>query len=186
MFKSVFTLFQYYLLQVPEIKYVGFYANQFNNLEGEREIPFPAALIEILPITNINNLGDRVQNTIVSVNIHVGTEIYKGLEDGDNQQNDGLDQLGLLDDVFAKLDNISTKSTGYPASGTTLSGITYDYTNFATGFVRRTNVIPTVPNSALRVSTIGFEMTLTDITAQPTWVYTEESGVTYELSGLTY
>ena len=77
MFKEIYEMFQTHLLTIPELKYIGFYANQFNNLEGEREIPFPAALVEIKPINNINNFGIRYQNMIVNVDIHIGTEIYK-------------------------------------------------------------------------------------------------------------
>jgi len=108
MYKYAYQLLEYFITNnVPEIKYISLYNGQFQNIMKEREIPFPGALIEFDPIITDYYLG-RVQNYEITITIHIGSEIYTGFERGDSRQDNSLDHLTLLDDVFVALDNKCT------------------------------------------------------------------------------
>lgn len=182
MYKHLYLLFQYNIkAYIPEIKYVSLYNRQFDNIQGEREYPFPACLVEILPMT-FDNIGNFNQTTIANVRLHVGTEIYEGLEFGDSQQNDALDHLSLLDKFHYVLNNIAT-DTSYVPENTTLSGITYDYTGFYIQSCRRKGTQTYYSQSSVRTSTIDFELFLLDQTAEPEYI--SLTGLTYVTSGTT-
>lgn len=184
MYKQLFLLFQYNIQKyLKEVRYVSLYNRQFENIQEEREFDYPAVLIEILPINYDNILGFN-QTSIVNVRLHVGTTIYEGLELGDSQQNDALNHLNILDKLHLYLNNVATDDYYLP-SGTTTSGITYDYQDFYIQSCRRKASNTTYSQSSLRVSTIDFELFVLDKTAAT--IFTELTGVTYEyiLTGTT-
>jgi len=109
MISFIYKTLEYFITQrVPEIKYVSLYNNQFNNIEINRPINYPAVLIEILPI-QFNDLLHNVQYSPVSVNIHLGTEIYNSFDRGDNNQTRSFEHLSLLDKLYIGLNRANSE-----------------------------------------------------------------------------
>ena len=89
------------LKEIPELKYVRVFNNQFQYLEdGETyAFPFPCAFLEVLP-QNYTPLLNGFSQSDVDFRIHIGHEQYDSL-DGNMEQN--LDVFDLRNLVLQKL-----------------------------------------------------------------------------------
>jgi len=109
MVSFIYKSLQYFITQrIPEIKYISLYNNQFNNSQTNRPIPYPAVLIEILPIT-FQNLANQMQYAEVNINLHFGTEIYNGFDRNDAMQDRSLEHLSLLDKLYVGLNRVNSE-----------------------------------------------------------------------------
>lgn len=102
--------------KLPEVKYFGLYRNQFMNVLKEREIDYPAILLEIKPITFNQQLMYN-QDSEVTITLHVGMQIVNNVERGDKTLDNSLQMLELMDRVHEVFDGIRSDNTD-------LSGVT--------------------------------------------------------------
>ena len=190
--KWLFMIFQYNLRRlVPELKFIDIYNRQYDDFSKDREILLPSALIEIRPY-NLNKMGQYVLQAEVDINIHLCNEQYQGSEEGDYDQEGALDSMYLADKVM-KLHGMSFRDQTlkdpnniyFPLTGTTLSGITYDYGKYMIGPVNVTNcsIIPVKENN-INISIVGFKCIITSTYIMPNYI--NLSGVQTVITGITY
>jgi len=185
MIKALYSFIQYQLLQqVPELKFIGMFNNQFTNIEGERDLPFPAALIEIKPFT-LDQMGCNYFSAKVNFNIHLATELYMGTEMNDKQQNAAFNHLSIIDKCGLmhnkKMDAINPIDV--PAYGDTYSGIVYDYSEFRTGGIdfNGISIIPSM-DSSLQMAICHFSLMCSSSYNVPQYTYgTFSYGITYSV-----
>lgn len=115
--KSIYKLVEKVITEkLPQVKYFGLYRNQFFNSSGDREIPYPAVLLEIKPITFNQQLFYN-QDSIVNITLHIGMNIVNNIERGDKMLDNSLSIIELMDDIHEYLDGIRYDDSQY--SGTT-------------------------------------------------------------------
>jgi len=150
MYKYLYKFIQEQLLSISSLKYISLFNDQFNNETEERSIPYPAVLVEFLPYEPLFYLN-RYSTGTMEVVIHVGSEIITGLEYGDKLQDNSLEHLSLVDDIYKVLDNKSN----YDAST--------GNTNIVAGNLVRTMVDTNAStNASIRVSQITYKCNITD------------------------
>jgi len=107
MFKSIYTLFNYFITQnIPEVKLVSLFSNQFQREAASERLPYPSVFIEITPL-QANNWLMNVQYFEVVVNLHVVSEFYNTFDNNDKMLTSSFDHLSIVDKVYKELDNLS-------------------------------------------------------------------------------
>jgi len=117
--KSIYKIVEKCINTIPEIKYFGLYRNQFLNDINEREINYPAVLLEIKPFTFKQQLYYN-QDTIVSISLHIGMNIVNNIESRDKMLDNSLTMLNIMDKIHEYIDGITSYDTFY-------SGMTESY-----------------------------------------------------------
>ena len=108
MIKSIYNLFKNNILEkIEEIKYVGLFVDQFNREKTSRVINYPAILIEILPF-QLENLLGNTQHSIVSVKLHVATQLFNTQDYDDSMIDESVEFLSIIDKIKDKLTNLSS------------------------------------------------------------------------------
>lgn len=116
--KSIYNICEHIINQLPQVKYFGLYRNQFNNSNKDREINYPAVLLEIKPIVFNQQLGYN-QDATVTISLHVGMQVVNNIEKGDKKLDNSLDMIELIDDIHDVFDGFN----GLEYSGITESHV---------------------------------------------------------------
>jgi len=94
------------LKEVPEIKSVDLFFDQYNNPDIDPKAP-PRLLVEILPIDILNGFKGLYEAE-VSVNLHIGIEIFNTFFSDSELKNNNLYYLNLLETIYTKLSMLSS------------------------------------------------------------------------------
>lgn len=117
--QSIYNLVQKVITdKLPQVKYFGLYRNQFNKNTTDREINYPAVLLQIQPV-NFNQQLNWNQDAVCNIVLHIGMEIVNNLEKGDKMIDKSVDLLELVDDINEVFDGL----IGQEYSGTTESHV---------------------------------------------------------------
>lgn len=103
--KSIYKIVEKNISQISEIKYFGLFRNQFTNVTNEREINYPAVLLEIKPITFKQQLMYN-QDAVVNITLHIGMQIVNNIEKGDKMLDNSLNMIQLMDRIYEYMDGI--------------------------------------------------------------------------------
>lgn len=101
--------------ELPEIKYVGLFRNQFMNQSKERPINYPALLIEIPSVDFEQNTGYS-QFADVNIIFHIGMQVINNIERGDKMVDNSLHYIELVDRIWNVFDGISDGEDTYKNS----------------------------------------------------------------------
>lgn len=90
------------LKEIPDLKFVKIFNNQFEYMESQEmyEFPFPCAFVEAIAPQQYNQLGGGYQQADVDFRIHIGQDQYDA-GSGDMEQNTTI--FDLRDLVYQKL-----------------------------------------------------------------------------------
>ena len=90
---------------IPEVKYFGYYAGEYDNEEDLNEaINFPAVHMEYAPL-DTTTLGSKRQQADALVILTIASQVPQPIDNrqSDNVRNGGLAHLALIDTIHAKL-----------------------------------------------------------------------------------
>jgi len=105
MFSYIYQFLVYLInSEMPDIKHIDLYNNQYDNLDESDPIPYPSILIEIEPL-DIYQHTQKLQKLDIRINLYLATEFMTGIRANDSQYNKSLEHLLLLDRVFKYIEN---------------------------------------------------------------------------------
>lgn len=87
---------------LPNVKWIDKDKSQFENLDNEYPIPFPAILIAFMR-GNYSSLSDKAQSGEIIIRIRVGYENYADSFDGSSNQDDALKYFEFMEQVHMAL-----------------------------------------------------------------------------------